>query len=110
MKFHSKNDKVSEEALVGAAAELEGINSESTLVQVTVVVPTATAGTIAWEAKARNGSEYEPLQLSGVDYSLDVSTGVRTFSIPDKAIHALRGTPTGLNGTDWHFKVCATEG
>lgn len=109
MSFTTNNDKASEEVGIAEPAEIVDIEQDSKLTQVTVVVPNATVGMIAFEAIARNNDEYEPVLLSGSAYSLDVSSGIRTFTIPNRSVHSIKGTPTGLDGDDWHILAGSTN-
>ena len=67
------------------------------------------AGSIAFFAKgSAPNAEWQPIQKNDANYELDLSTGVRTFDVPNSSIVGIRGVPSGIGasgGTEWTLNV-----
>ena len=93
---------------------ISGIDPQLDIHQVEVTAEgsgnTLTSGTIAFFSKSSSpNSEFQPVQKNGVPYVMDLSTGVRTFDIPNGSIVAIEGRITGAlvvsGGTEWALNL-----
>ena len=91
---------------------LNGIDPSSSThqVEVTGVNSNITGGQIAFFSKSvSKRSEFQPVQKNGVPYVMDLTTGVRTFDIPNGSIVAIEGRITGAlvvsGGTEWALNL-----
>lgn len=96
--------------------DVTNIESQLDIHQVEVTATTSgetlTSGTIAFFAKgSAPNAEWQPIQKDGADYELDLSTGIRSFDVPNSSIVGIRGIPDGgdpivaSGGTNWTLNI-----
>jgi hypothetical protein len=96
----SRSQKNKKEGQVALTSEAEVFSSGQYDMHQIEVTPTTkgesiTSGKIAFFGKGdSSNSEYQPIQKDGVDYELDLSTGIRSFDIPNSSISAVKGVVT----------------
>ena len=92
---------------------ISGIDPQLDIHQVEVTAEpgnTLTSGMIAFFSTSGSpNSEPQPVQKNGVPYVMDLSTGVRTFDIPNGSIVSIEGRITGAlvvsGGTEWALNL-----
>lgn len=94
--------------------ELGGIDEQFDTHQIEVTAKDSGAtlnnvGTIAFEAKgSASNAQYQPVQKDGAPFVLDLSTGIRSFEMPNASITAIKATPSGIGasaGTEWTLNI-----
>jgi hypothetical protein len=69
-----------------------------------------TDGSVAFFAKGYStNAEWQPIQKDGADYELDLSTGVRSFDVPNSSLTQIAAVPTlavsVTAGTQWTLNI-----
>ena len=89
---------------INVFGEAPGIDEKQTIHQVTVTCD-STVGLLPIFFTPYEGGVSEPAQLNDEDYELDLSTGIRTFTLKHKSVFSVECTPTGMDGSTWGFVV-----